>query len=82
MTNRQWVESLTDEEFAEWLSKVNGWFPTKRQFQDFDIGRKEWLLWLQEEHKNPLDLRSNSEMGDAYIEAAKNMRKIGKSNKK
>ena len=50
LTNRQWLETLTDEEFAVWLESFNNCNRCMRQgndcFSHFDIEG-----WLKREHR-------------------------------
>lgn len=63
MTNREWLATLTDEEFIEWLFNDSSWdwetmssrkiSPTFREVSSTNISSRGGMkIWLKEERKN------------------------------
>jgi len=51
MTNREWINTLTDEELADLICFKTGISYEAKAICYFDSSSKGVLLWLKEEHK-------------------------------
>ena len=53
-TEREWLNSLSDEEFAEWIENVIVFADKYRPYSKVDVGwldlKQAWMKWLKQPH--------------------------------